>query len=159
MATVFFKQAKENQKKYKNLNYKPKLIFAELENQFNKLLALSFFLMIMTSEILLNQPIKKKIGLIHNNPIYKFLFRNYEKLERIETNSFAFSFFMILQKLFKEEEALEKFSEELIQYTVCHWVIINKMNEKQYTKKLKDIIKLWNKNKEIVMSKNEEKKN
>ena len=59
MATVFFKQAKENQKKYKNLNYKPKLIFAELENQLNKLLALSFFLMIMTSEILLNQPIKK----------------------------------------------------------------------------------------------------
>ena len=49
--------------------------------------------MIMASEILFNQPFKNKIKIVHNN-FYKFLFnKKFEKIDRIESTSFAFSLF------------------------------------------------------------------
>ena len=48
----------------------------------------------------------KKINIIHNQ-FYKKLFRkNYEKIERVEINTFGYSLLLILNKLFKEEENL-----------------------------------------------------
>ncbi len=145
-------------RKYRLLSYKPDLIFSDSNSKFSNLLALSFFLMIMASELLLNQPIRKKIKLIHNNFIYRFFSKEYIRVERVETNSFAFSLFMILQKLFKEDDSLEKYCDKLIDYSTCHWAIVNRMSEKQFLKKLEKILILWNKNKKIILSKIDESK-
>ena len=37
--------------------------------------------------------------MIHNNFLYKFITRDSKKIDRVETNSFSFSLFMVLQKL------------------------------------------------------------
>ena len=47
-------------KRFKSLGYEPDKIFENSKSLFSILFSLSFFLMIMSSEILLNQPIKKK---------------------------------------------------------------------------------------------------
>ena len=54
---------------------------------------------------------------------------------------------MILQKLFKEEDTLEKYAEQIINFSICHWSKIQKINEKQYLQKKNNIFKLWNENK------------
>ena len=95
-----FKKTKLWHKEFKNLGYDSKLIFKKAKTKFEILSSLSFFLTIMASEILLNQPIKKKINIIHNNFLYKFMSKDSKKVDRVEINSFSFSLFMILQKLF-----------------------------------------------------------
>ena len=112
----------------------------------------------MASEILLNQPIQKKINIIHNNFLYKFISKDNKKIDRVEINSFSFSLFMILQKLFKEEDTLEKYADQIINFSLCHWSKIQKINEKQYLQKKNNIFKLWNENKLIVFSKIESSK-
>ena len=92
--------------------------------------------------------------MIHNNFLYKFISKNSKKVDRIETNSFSFSLFMILQKLFKEEEdTFEKYADEIINFSICHWSKIQKISDKQYLQKKDNVLKLWKKNKPIVFSK------
>ena len=81
-----------------------------------------------------------------------------KKVDRVEINSFSFSLFMILQKLFKEEDTLEKYDDQIINFSLCHWSKIQKINEKQYLQKKNNIFKLWNENKLIVFSKIESSK-
>ena len=153
-----FKKTKLWHKEFKNLGYDPKLIFKKAKTNFEILSSLSFFLTIMASEILLNQPIKRKINIIHNNFLYKFMSKDSKKVDRIEINSFSFSLFMILQKLFKEEDTLGKYADQIINFSLCHWSKIQKINEKQYLQKKNNIFKLWNENKLIVFSKIESSK-
>ena len=149
-----FKKTKQWHRDFKTLGYNPKLIFKQAKTKFEILFSLSFFLVIMASEILLNQPFKKKINMIHNNFLYKFISKNSKKVDRIETNSFSFSLFMILQKLFKEEEdTFEKYADEIINFSICHWSKIQKISDKQYLQKKDNVLKLWKKNKPIVFSK------
>ena len=153
-----FKKTKLWHKEFKALDYDSKLIFKKAMTKFEILSTLSFFLTIMASEILLNQPIQKKINIIHNNFLYKLIKKDNKKIDRIEINSFSFSLFMILQKLFKEEDTLEKYAEEILNFSICHWSKIQKINEKQYLQKKNNIFKLWNENKLIVFSKIESSK-
>ena len=105
----------------------------------------------MAIEILFNQPFKKKIKLLHNN-IYKKIFsKKFEKLERIEVNSFAFSFFLILQKLFEEEERLKSYSYDLIKNSINHWSCIEKV-ERDFLTRFHLVNKLWNENSKLVLS-------
>ncbi len=153
-----FKKTKLWHKEFKNLGYDSKLIFKKAKTKFETLSSLSFFLTIMASEILLNQPIQKKINIIHNNFLYKFMSKDSKKVDRVEINSFSFSLFMILQKLFKEEETFEQYADQIINLSFCHWSQIQKINEKQYLQKKQNVLNLWNKNKPIVFSKIESSK-
>ena len=153
-----FKKTNLWHKEFKNLGYDSKLIFKKAKTKFEILSSLSFFLTIMASEILLNQPIKKKINIIHNNFLYKFMSKDSKKVDRVEINSFSFSLFMILQKLFKEEETFEKYADQIINHSLCHWSKIQKISGKQYLQKKENFLKLWNKNKTIVFSKIESSK-
>ena len=153
-----FKKTKLWHKEFKNLGYDSKLIFEKAKTKFEMLSSLSFFLTIMASEILLNQPIQKKINIIHNNFLYKFISKDSKKVDRVEINSFSFSLFMILQKLFREEDTLEKYADQIVNFSLCHWSKIQKISEKQYLQKKKNFLELWNKNKPIVFSKIESSK-
>ena len=55
-----FKKTKLWHKELKTVEYNPKSIFRKAKTKFEILSSLSFFLMIMASEILINQPVKKK---------------------------------------------------------------------------------------------------
>ena len=62
-------------------NFKPKLIFSKQNTKDNLLFSLGFYVMIMASEILFNQPFKNKIKVVHNK-FYKFFFnKDFEKIE------------------------------------------------------------------------------
>ena len=98
MSVNDFKKTKLWHKEFKNLGYDSRLIFKKAKTKFEILSSLSFFLTIMASEILLNQTIQKKINIIHNNFLYKFISKDSKKVDRVEINSFSFSLFMILQK-------------------------------------------------------------
>ncbi len=149
---------REWQKIYRSFDFEPKKIFKDLKSKKNSLFSLSFFLMVMATEILFNQPFGKKINIIHNQ-FYKKLFKkNYEKIERVEINTFGYSLLLILNKLFKEEENLIKYAEEIIYYSTCHWSSTLKLNDKENIKKNKILIALWNSNKHLVLSYKEESK-
>ena len=148
-----FRNTKLWHKEFKTLSYNPKLIFKQAKTQTQMLSSLSFYLTIMASEILLNQPIKNKINMIHNNFLYKFITRDSKKIDRVETNSFSFSLFMVLQKLFREEDSFEKYADKIIIFCICHWSRIQRISEKQYLEKENDIISLWLKYKSLVFSK------
>ena len=140
------------QLKFKNNNFEPKFIFKNADSRNEILFSLSFFLMIMALEILFNQPFKKKIKIFHNH-FYKRIFKNkYERLERIEINSFAYSLFLIFQKLFEEEEGLKSNINELLKYVITHWSFVDNLNHNNYLIRLKKITYLWDNNKQIVLS-------
>ena len=144
--------AKKWHSKYKSNNYNPKLIFTDSNSKVTALFSLSFFIMIMASEILFNQPFGKKIKIIHNNFFKNILKKKYEKIERVETNSFGYSLLLILQKLLREEDSLKKNIEEIILYVTQHWSTVLKLDEKEYNERFKIILSIWNKNKDIVFS-------
>ncbi len=152
MLNLSINEAQKWQLKYKHHDYKPRYIFKNSSTKNNALFSLSFFLMIMASEILFNQPFRKKIGIVHNN-IFKSLFKKkYEKIERIETNSFGYSLFLILHKLYKEEELLKDDMIELISFSTCHWANSLKMNQKTLDEKIKTFSLMWNNYKDLVLS-------
>ena len=91
--------------------------------------------------------------MIHNNFLYKLLIKDSRKIDRVETNSFSFSLFMVLQKLFKEEDTLEKYADEIVIFSICHWSKVQQISEKQFLKKKNDILNLWYINKSLVFSK------
>ena len=144
--------AKKWHSKYKSNNYNPKLIFTDSNSKVTALFSLSFFIMIMASEILFNQPFGKKIKIIHNNFFKNTLRKKYEKIERVETNAFGYSLLLILQKLLREEDSLKKNIEEIILYVTQHWAIVLKLDEKEYNERFKIFLSIWNKNKDIVFS-------
>ena len=151
MTKTHLEEVKYWQEKYRQKDYNPKLIFKDSKSKKDILFSLSFFLVIMTIEILFNQPFKKKIKLLHNS-FYKKIFTNrYERLERIEVNSFAYSLFLILQKLFEEEERFKSHSQDLIQNSICHWSYIEKI-DKDFLNRYYLVNNLWNKNKKLVLS-------
>ena len=51
------------------------------------------------------------------------------------------------------ENEIKKYAEEIINFSICHWSKIQKISEKQYLQKKKNILKLWSENKPIVFSK------
>ena len=68
------------EKKYGDNNFKPKIIFSKQDTKDSLLFSLGFFIMVMASEILFNQPFKNKIRVVHNK-FYKVLFnKNLKKL-------------------------------------------------------------------------------
>ena len=151
MDQMQLEEAKFWQAKYQQKDYNPKLIFKDSKSKKDVLFSLSFFLVMMTIEILFNQPFKKKIKLLHNK-IYKKIFANrYEKLERIEVNSFAFSLFLILQKLFEEDERFKSYSQDLIRNSISHWSYIEKVG-KDFLNRYNLVNNLWNENKKLVLS-------
>ncbi len=139
-------------KKFNSQNFYPNFIFKNSKTKKEVLFSLSFFLAIMSIETLFNQPFKKKIKLFHNE-FYKIFFnQKFKKLQRVEINSFAYSFFLILQKLFQEEDRLKRHSKEIIENTVMHWSYIDKLNLKDYLYRLDQINQLWESNKQVVLS-------
>ena len=151
MTKLHLKEAKFWQAKYQRKDYNPKLIFNDSKSKKDILFSLSFFLVMMTIEILFNQPFKKKIKLLHNNFYKKIFTKRYEKLERIEVNSFAFSFFLILQKLFEEDERFKSHSQDLIQNSICHWSYIEKVDT-EFINRYNLVNNLWVKNRKLVLS-------
>lgn len=139
-------------KKFNPDSFDPKLIFNKSKTKNEVLFSLSFFLTVMSIEILFNQPFKKKIKILHNE-LYKILFnKKFEKLQRIEINSFAYSFFLILQKLFEEDDRLKRHSNEIIENCIVHWSHIDKLNYKDYIFRLDQVNQLWEVNKQVVLS-------
>ena len=133
-------------------SFHPELIFNKSKTRKEVLFSLSFFLTIMSIEILFNQPFKKKIKILHNH-FYKVIFnKRFEKLQRIEINSFAFSLFLILQKLFEEDDRLKGHSKEIIENCVGHWSHIDKLNYKDYSYRTAQVNKLWEQNKQVILS-------
>ena len=150
------KRAIEWKKKYGHTNFKPKLIFSSQNTKENLIFSLSFFVMVMASEILFNQPFKNKVKVVHNN-LYKIFFnKKFKKVERIENTSFAFSLFLILNKLFKEEDTLGEFMKEVLLSSICHWSSVMNFNEKEYFNKVKFIESLYEKNKNLVLTHSED---
>ena len=150
------RKAIEWKKKYGSTNFKPKLIFSSQNTKENLIFSLSFFVMVMASEILFNQPFKNKIKVVHNN-LYKIFFnKKFKKVERIENTSFAFSLFLILNKLFKEEDTLGEFIKEFLLSSICHWSSVMNFNEKEYFNKVKFIESLYEKNKNLVLTHSED---
>ena len=146
------KRALECKKKYGNNNFNPKFIFSKQDTKENLLFSLGFFVMVMASEILFNQPFKNKIKVVHNK-FYKVLFnKKFEKIERIENASFGFSLFLILNKLFKEEDSMGEFMKEILLYSICHWSIVMNFSEKDYFKKVKFIELLYENNKKLILT-------
>ena len=150
------KQAIEWKKKYGNTNFRPKLVFSKQNTKENLLFSLGFYVMIMASEILFNQPFKNKIKVVHNK-FYKIFFnKDFEKIERIENTSFAFSVFLILNKIFKEEDILKEFIKEILINSLCHWSSVMNFSEKDYSKKVKFIENIYEKNKNLVLTHSED---
>ncbi len=145
-------EAKSWKLKFEQTDFNPKFIFKDSKSKKDILFSLGFFLSVMSIETLFNQPFQRKIKILHNN-FYKKLFkRKYAKIERIEINSFAFSLFLILQKVFEENDNLKKYVDEIIENTTCHWCFIEKLNDKEYIYRLKIIKVLWDQNKHIILS-------
>tara|TARA_X000001036_G_scaffold309669_1_gene288358 strand:- start:170 stop:817 length:648 start_codon:yes stop_codon:yes gene_type:complete len=156
MSTEDFLNTKKWQLKYKKFGYNPKLIFGIAKTKKQLLFSLSFFLTVMASEILFNQPIRKKIRLIHNKIFSKIFTADFNKVERVELNSFSFSLFMIINKLCKEEDFSKKDFDSLITFSICHWSTISKFNKNEFLMKLEKIKELWETNKEIILSLNDD---
>ena len=101
MSTIKINSAKAWQSRHELSDFNPKFIFEKDLTIKEVLFSLGFFLSVMSIETLFNQPFQRKIKIFHNQ-IFKKIFRiKYEKVERVEINSFAFSFFLILQKVFE----------------------------------------------------------
>ena len=77
-------EAQKWQLNYKQYDYNPKLIFKNAKTKNNALFSLSFFLMIMASEILFNQPFRKKIRIVHNNFFKRFFKKKMKKLKELK---------------------------------------------------------------------------
>jgi len=152
MPTLNINKAKSWKLKYEHKDFNPKLIFNKLNSKHEILFSLGFFLSIMSIETLFNQPFQRRIKIFHNK-FYKKLFKKkFDKIERIEVNSFAYSLFLILQKVFEEKENLKKYAKEIIDNSICHWSYIEDLNDNDFMNRLQSINNLWEKNKHIILS-------
>ena len=104
----------------------------------------------------MNQPFKKKIKIFHNDLLKPFMKKTTQKVERIENNTFGYCLIIILRKLYIKETNISQYLDEIFNYAVIHWSIIQGYNEKIYKMKYFILKELWLKNKYLALSIDEE---
>ena len=147
-----FDKIKLLHKSYKLSDLKPKSLFSVNSSKQDNIILLSFYITIMSLEILLNQPFKKKIKIFHNALLKPFMKKTNQRVERIENNTFGYCLIIILRKLYMKETNISQYLDEIFNYAVIHWSIIQGYNEKIYKTKYFILKELWLKNKYLALS-------
>ena len=151
-----FDKIKLLHKSYRLSDFKPKNLFSPESSKKDNIISLSFYVTTMSLEILLNQPFKKKIKILHNNLLKPFMTKTNQKVERIENNTFGYCLIIMLRKLYIKETNISQYLDEIFNYAVIHWSIIQGYNEKIYKMKYFILKELWLKNKYLALSIDEE---
>ena len=147
-----FDKIKLLHKSYRLSDFKPKNLFSTNSSKQDNIILLSFYITTMSLEILMNQPFKKKIKIFHNNVLKHFMKKTNQKVERIENNTFGYCLIIILRKLYIKETNISQYLDEIFNYAVIHWSIIQGYNEKIYKTKYFILKELWSKNKYLALS-------
>lgn len=147
-----FDKIKLLHKSYRLNNFKPKNLFSAKSSKKENIMSLSFYITTMSLEILLNQPFKKKIKLIHNDLLKPLMKKTNQKVERIENNTFGYCLIIILRKLYIKETKISHYLDEIFDYAVIHWSIIQGFNVKIFKIKYNIIKKIWVKKKYLALS-------
>ena len=147
-----FDKIKLLHKSYRLSDFKPKNLFSPESSKKDNIISLSFYVTTMSLEILLNQPFKKKIKILHNNLLKPFMTKTNQKVERIENNTFGYCLIIILRKLYIKETNISQYLDEIFDYSVIHWSIIQDFNIKTYKLKYNILKELWIKNKYLALS-------
>ena len=147
-----FDKIKLLHKSYRLSDFKPKNLFSANSSKQDNIILLSFYITTMSLEILLNQPFKKKIKIFHNDVLKPFMKKTNQKVERIENNTFGYCLIIILRKLYIKETNISQYLDEIFNYAVIHWSIIQGYNEKIYKTKYFILKELWLKNKYLALS-------
>ena len=147
-----FDKIKLLHKSYRLSDFKPKNLFSPESSKKDNIISLSFYVTTMSLEILLNQPFKKKIKILHNNLLKPFMTKTNQKVERIENNTFGYCLIIILRKLYIKETSISQYLDDIFDYAVIHWSIIQGYNEKIYKMKYFILKELWLKNKYLALS-------
>ena len=147
-----FDKIKLLHKSYRLSNFKPKNLFSPNSSKTENIISFSFYITTMSLEILLNQPFKKKIKIIHNHLLKPLMKKTNEKVERIENKTFGYSLIIILRKLYIEETKISQYLDEIFDYAVIHWSIIQGFNLKTYKIKYDIIKKMWVTKKYLALS-------
>ena len=151
-----FDKIKLLHKSYRLSDFKPKNLFSTNSSKQDNIILLSFYITTMSLEILMNQPFKKKIKIFHNNLLKPFMKKTTQKVERIENNTFGYCLIIMLRKLYIKETNISQYLDEIFNYAVIHWSIIQGYNEKIYKTKYFILKELWLKNKYLALSIDEE---
>ena len=147
-----FDKIKLLHKSYRLSDFKPKNLFSTNSSKKDNIILLSFYITTMSLEILMNQPFKKKIKIFHNDLLKPFMKKTTQKVERIENNTFGYCLIIILRKLYIKETNISQYLDEIFNYAVIHWSIIQGYNEKIYKMKYFILKELWLKNKYLALS-------
>ena len=147
-----FNKIKLLHKSYRLSDFKPKNLFSANSSKQDNIILLSFYITTMSLEILMNQPFKKKIRIFHNDILKPFMKKTTQKVERIENNTFGYCLIIILRKLYIKETNISQYLDEIFNYAVIHWSIIQGYNEKIYKMKYFILKELWLKNKYLALS-------
>ena len=147
-----FDKIKLLHKSYRLSDFKPKNLFSTNSSKQDNIILLSFYITTMSLEILMNQPFKKKIKIFHNDLLKPFMKKTTQKVERIENNTFGYCLIIILRKLYIKEINISQYLDEIFNYAVIHWSIIQGYNEKIYNMKYFILKELWLKNKYLALS-------
>ncbi len=147
-----FQEIKQLHKSYKLNNFNPRNLISSNYSKKENVISLSFYITTMSLEILLNQPFKKKIKIFHNNFLEPFMKKTNQKVERIENNTFGYCLIIILRNLYIKETNLSQYLDEIFNYSIIHWSIIQGFNEKIYKRKDNMLKELWIKNKYLALS-------
>ena len=75
-----------------------------------------------------------------------------QKVERIENNTFGYCLIIIIRKLYIKEINISQYLDEIFDYSIIHWSIIQGFNEKIYKRKYNILKELWLKNKYLALS-------
>ena len=147
-----FQEIKLLHKSYRLKNFNPSDLISSDYSKKKNLISLSFYITTMSLEILLNQPFKKKIKLLHNDFLEPFMKKTTQKVERIENNTFGYCLIIIIRKLYIKEINISQYLDEIFDYSIIHWSIIQGFNEKIYKRKYNILKELWLKNKYLALS-------
>lgn len=151
-----FDKIKLLHKSYRLSDFKPKNLFSTNSSKQDNIILLSFYITTMSLEILMNQPFKKKIKIFHNDLLKPFMKKTTQKVERIENNTFGYCLIIMLRKLYIRETNISQYLDEIFNYAVIHWSIIQGYNEKIYKMKYFILKELWLKKKYLALSIDEE---
>ena len=147
-----FQEIKLLHKSYRLKNFNPSDLISTDYSKKKNLISLSFYITTMSLEILLNQPFKKKIKILHNDFLQPFMKKTNQKVERIENNTFGYCLIIIIRKLYIKEINISQYLDEIFDYSIIHWSIIQGFNEKIYKRKYNILKELWVKNKYLALS-------
>ena len=147
-----FDKIKLLHKSYRLSDFKPKNLFSTNSSKKDNIILLSFYITTMSLEILMNQPFKKKIKIFHNDLLKPFMKKTTQKVERIENNTFGYCLIIILRKLYIKDTNISQYLDEIFNYAVIHWSIIQGYNEKIYKMKYFILKELWLNNKYLALS-------